>query len=105
MDPERFSGLMGLARRAGLTACGVEITLEKVRRHQAVIVFVDDGASDNTRKKIMDSCSFYDIRCVLLEDGLMDRALGLSGCRATALMKGSLTDEIIRLMEARSLSN
>ena len=98
MHPDRLPGLLGLARRAGLTVSGTDAVVSRVRRKEARCVLIDAGASDNTRKKLADACRSYKTRCFIVEEGLLDRACGLSDGRSLALLKGTLTDEIIRLL-------
>ena len=98
MGSDRLPGLLGLARRAGLTVTGTDAVISRIRRKDARCVLIDSGASDNTRKKLTDSCHSYGIRHFIVEEELLDRACGLSDGKCLALLKGTLTDEIIRLI-------
>lgn len=60
MKNKVFSNL-GLAMRAGKLVTGDESVLEAVRSGEAKLVVVAEDASDNTRKKIADKCSYYEV--------------------------------------------
>ena len=98
MTPDKLQGLLGLAKRAGLIVCGADTVLRKIRHREAVCVLIDAGASANTVKKLTDAGAYYQVKCAVVPEGLLDRACGLSGGKTAGLLKGSLTDEIIRLL-------
>ncbi|MNI84071.1 putative ribosomal protein YlxQ [compost metagenome] len=61
---------MGLAMRAGKVVHGDQAVLDAVRSKEAKLVVVATDASDNTRKKVADKCSHYQIP--LVEYGVRD---------------------------------
>ncbi|MGG5343781.1 YlxQ-related RNA-binding protein [Enterococcus sp. AZ192] len=61
MDKEKILNLLGLAMRAGKLVTGEELTLADIRSNKAKFVFVAADASENTRKKIKDKCSYYKV--------------------------------------------
>ena len=63
MDKEKILNLLGLAMRAGKLVTGEELTIGDIRSNKAKFVFVAADASDNTRKKIKDKCSYYNVPC------------------------------------------
>ena len=54
--------ILGLCRKAGRIVTGTDAVVDSVRTHQAGLVLVACNASANTRKRLKDSCSFYDVR-------------------------------------------
>ncbi|WP_409347229.1 YlxQ family RNA-binding protein [Paenibacillus sp. MBLB4367] len=64
MKNKVFSNL-GLAMRAGKVVTGDESVLDAVRSGEAKLVVVAEDASDNTRKKISDKCSFYEVPLIV----------------------------------------
>lgn len=61
MDKEKILNLLGLAMRAGKLVTGEELTISDIRSNKAKFIFVAADASDNTRKKIKDKCSYYNV--------------------------------------------
>ena len=58
--------MIGLARRAGKLACGTDAVLDAIRIKKAKSVYICNDVSDNTKKKICDSCKYYCIEyCIL----------------------------------------
>ncbi|MFC4598984.1 YlxQ family RNA-binding protein [Cohnella hongkongensis] len=52
---------LGLATRAGKLISGEEVVLKAIRSGEAKLVILAGDASENTRKKIKDKCSSYDV--------------------------------------------
>lgn len=57
----KILNLLGLAMRAGKLVTGEELTLKDIRANKAKFVFVAQDASENTRKKIKDKISYYNV--------------------------------------------
>ena len=53
--------LLSLAQRAGKVASGEFKTEESVKDGKACLVVVAKDASDNTKKKFINMCSFYQV--------------------------------------------
>ena len=68
----RLEFALGIARRAGAVFMGTEIIRDAVRRNKAKLVILAADASENTKKRLKNSCDFYGVR--LFETQLtMDR--------------------------------
>ena len=57
----KILNLLGLAMRAGKLVTREELTLKDIRANKAKFVFVAQDASENTRKKIKDKSSYYNV--------------------------------------------
>ena len=53
--------LLSLAAKAGKTVSGETAVLNAVRSGSAAVVIISTDASDNTKKKFCDKCSYYGI--------------------------------------------
>lgn len=53
--------LLSLAMRAGKIASGEFKTEESVKASKARLVVIASDASDNTKKKFMNMCTFYEV--------------------------------------------
>ena len=61
MKPDKVLAMLGLAMRAGKVVSGEFSTEKAVKSGKACLVIVAEDASDNTKKKFSDSCSYYQV--------------------------------------------
>ncbi len=61
MRQDRILSLLGMAEKAGKVASGEFSTERAVKRGSAFLVIVSADASENTKKKFRDMCSFYGV--------------------------------------------
>lgn len=62
---DKFLGILGLAKRAGKVSTGEEKCSLAVKKGISKLVIVACDASDNTKKSIIDSCKYYNIKYVV----------------------------------------
>ena len=91
-NSERFSGMMGFARRAGKTVSGTELVLRAVQKGTAKLVVVSESASDATRKKLRTNCEFYG--APRIEASVDTEELGRLIGKSSAISAVAITDEI-----------
>ena len=60
--------LLGIATKAGKTVSGESLCLEAIRGNKAKLVIVAGDASDNTKKKFIDKCSYYNVKMIINSD-------------------------------------
>jgi ribosomal protein L7Ae-like RNA K-turn-binding protein len=56
-----WTSLLGLAQRAGKCISGEELVIKEVRSNRAKLVLLAEDASANTRKKVIDKCTYYHV--------------------------------------------
>ena len=95
--PEKLKGYLGLAVRAGQAALGSSLALRDIRDGRAAVVLIDEGASENTRKKLGDACAFRRVPCLTVPSGWIGESCGKSDRMAVSVRRGGLADSIIRL--------
>jgi len=88
-------GLLGLAMRAGQVLPGAGRALDLIRQGQAGLILLDEGASDNTKKRFDDACAHHDTDCLLLSPGLLGEAIGRHGTMVAAMKPGSFTQKLL----------
>ena len=98
MDNRKLSGLIGLCMRARQLVLGTDMVLKAVRGGKAAVILMDEGASENLRKKLRDASSFHRVPLLELEAGLLDRAAGQDGKMAAAVLYGTLAEQIRQAM-------
>ncbi len=75
----KWAGLLGLARRAGKVASGMEAVVQAVRRGRARLVFLAADAGPHSERKVREACRAGRVPVVAVADKAM---LGrLSGSR------------------------
>ncbi len=92
-------GLLGLASRSGQIILGADLALREIRGGRAGAVLLDEGASEGTRKKILDACAYRGVPAYILPKDALSRACGKEGRMAAALKKGKLCQRIQELLE------
>ena len=92
------SGLMGLASWAGQITLGAEMALQEIRAGRAGLVLLDEGASDGTKKKILDACAYREVPVHMMPEGEISRACGRDGRMAAAVKKGRLCQRMEELL-------
>lgn len=61
MNPNRIFSMIGLAMKAGYVQSGEFCTEKAVKSGNASLVIVSAEASENTKKKFYNMCSYYKI--------------------------------------------
>ena len=61
MQSDKFHRMLGLATRAGKVVCGEGAALDSIRNKKACLIILSEDASENTRKRFCNSCSFYSV--------------------------------------------
>lgn len=68
MNKNKVLSMIGLAMKAGKIVSGEFQTEKSVKTGKAFLVLVAADASDNTRKKFQNMCSFYEVPLFFVED-------------------------------------
>ena len=63
MQNNRILSLLGLCMKAGRLKSGGFQTEEAVKSGKAMLVLIAADASDNTKDKFKNMCSFYRVKC------------------------------------------
>ncbi len=61
MKNNKIASLLGLSMKAGKVASGEFSTEKMVKAGKARLVLVAETASENTKKKFRDMCTFYEV--------------------------------------------
>ncbi len=97
IEHEPFYSLLGIAMRAGALTFGQDGVLKAISTGSAGFVLLDCGASDNTKKKISDSCRYYGIEVIETAADRLGFAVGKPGRMCAAVAKGTLGDRLHEL--------
>ena len=91
-------GLLGLAHRAGQVTLGADMALEVIRAGKAALALIDEGASEGTKKKLLDACAFRNVPAYFLPRDDLSRACGRDSRMAAAVRKGPFAGRLEQLL-------
>ena len=97
IEHDAFYSLLGIAQRAGVLTFGQDGVLKAIATGAARFVLLDDGASDNTKKKIGDSCRYYGVELALTQPDRLGFAVGRPGRMCAAVAAGTLGERLYEL--------
>lgn len=66
MNKTKALSLLGLAARARKIITGEELVIKGIQTGKISLVIITTDASENTRKKLLDKCSYYEIPYVVI---------------------------------------
>lgn len=98
----RVTTFLGLCMRAGKIISGQEACVELVRQNAAAVVFLDGGASENTRKRLTDACHSHGSPLYELSAGALGHAIGKPGRMVVALESGGMAEKLLSLTEGET---
>ncbi len=100
MQNERFNRLLGLAARAGKLAIGEGKALDFIKKRGACLVIISEDASENTKKKIKNSCDFYSTKIVEYGDRYtLGRYTGREFAVVIAVLDINMADGMKNILE------
>ncbi len=94
----RVTAFLGLCLRAGRLTTGQEACVELIRQEQAALVLMDEGASENTRKRVTDACRSHHTPLYQLSPGALGHAIGKPGRMVLAMKPDGMTDKLLALL-------
>ena len=99
MQSDKFLRMLGLAQRAGGIAFGEGAVRDSIRSKSARLVIVADDASDNTKKKIRDNCSFYNVQYIQVYDRYaLGKACGKEFAVVLAVTNASIAESLVNIL-------
>lgn len=102
MRQDKVLSLLGLAKKSGNIASGEFATEKAVKTGTAFLVVVANDASDNTRKRFADKCSFYNVPIEFYSDKAgLGHALGFEMRTSIAVLDPGFADSLIKKIRER----
>ena len=94
-DTRKVQGLLGLAQRSGKLVSGEFMVEKAVKGGQGLLVIVAGDASDNTKKKFKNMCTFYHVPFVeMLDKDTIGHCTGHSERSSLALTDSGFAETI-----------
>ena len=99
IERDAFYSMLGIARRAGALTLGTDGVLGAIASSSTAMVLLDAAASENTKKKLRDSCAFYGTELFETAPDRLGYAIGKPGRMCAAVAKGPLGDKLHALAQ------
>lgn len=95
---DRIISAFGLAKKAGKCVCGTSMCVDSIRSDAARLVIAASNLSDNTKKRLNDSCAFHKVECIYLDCDMnyLGARLGIKNGTACAALLDDGFVSIIR---------
>ena len=100
IERDDFFFMLGLAMRAGQLTFGEDGVKKAIASGGAKLVLLDAGASENTKKKMRDSCAYYGVQLVETAADRLGYAVGKPGRMSAAVAAGGICDKLISIVGA-----
>lgn len=88
---------LGLCMRAGQLISGQDACVTAVRGGGAAMALLDEDASPNTRKRMVDVCHNYSVPLYLVSPDALGQAIGKAGRMAVVLPPGGMAQKMLEL--------
>lgn len=94
----KFIGTLGLAIRARKTMTGEQVLIS-IRNQSAKLVLISDECGANTRKKLLDKCSFYHVPHAFISDADIAAATGQGNRKAIAILDKGFAEALLNCLK------
>lgn len=92
---DKVLSLIGLAMKAGKCVSGETMTESETKSGKAKLVIIADDASENTKKKFRDMCSYYKVPiCFYGKKDTLGNAMGKEFRSSAAILDKGFADGI-----------
>ncbi len=93
---DKIFNLIGLATRARKIISGEEL-MDAIRKKKVSLVILASDASENTRKRYSDKCSFYGIDLITVDDSFkLNQAIGKANRMAIGINDEGFKNSIMK---------
>lgn len=99
INKSRVFGLLGLAAKAGKVQSGEFSTEKSVKSGRACLVIVSEEASENTKKKFRNMCTYYEVPLYILSDKeALGHAMGKEFRASLAVQDANFAQAIMKVL-------
>ncbi|MED4211143.1 YlxQ family RNA-binding protein [Priestia megaterium] len=96
---EQWISFLGLANRARKLISGEELVVREVRKQKAKLVLLASDASENTKKKVTDKCSYYNVSVKIVSDRYtLGQAIGKDARVVVAVMDEGFAKKLATML-------
>ncbi|MCP8616483.1 L7Ae/L30e/S12e/Gadd45 family ribosomal protein [Salirhabdus salicampi] len=96
---QSYLNIVGLAFRAGKCTLGEEAIVRDIKKQKISLLIIANDASNNTKKKLTDKCTYYKIPYVITDDrDTLSNAIGKSGRVAIGITDKGFAQKISTML-------
>ncbi|KAB7708090.1 YlxQ family RNA-binding protein [Bacillus aerolatus] len=100
MNEPQWARLLGLATRARKIISGEELTVKEIQKGRAELVLLSADASPNTKKKIQDKASFYQVPLKWIDNRyVLGQAIGKEARVVAAVLDAGFAKKLSALLD------
>ena len=91
-----YLNLLGLSFRAGKCSIGEDAIIKNIRNKEAKLVLLARDVGNQTKKKITDKCTYYEVPYIIVDEGReeLSHAIGKSQRVAVAILDKGFAKKI-----------
>jgi ribosomal protein L7Ae-like RNA K-turn-binding protein len=93
----KLHNFLGLCARAGALKTGEALCERLAKSGGALVVLVDGGASERSKKAMRDACDYGGVPLIELMPGALGQAVGKPGRMAAAVTEKNFADRLIQM--------
>ena len=106
MSVSRTDRLIGLAMKAGKIISGSDLVETGIRTGKAKLVLLAQDASDNTKKRLRDKCTYYQVPIYLYSDkNALGKMIGKEERSAAAVTDDGFAEAIKKILDSESYNH
>lgn len=95
-----WESLLGLANRAGKCVSGEELVVKEIRQQRAKMILLAEDASANTRKKLIDKCTYYQVPYYIVPNRYeLGNAIGKEQRVTVAVIDNGFAEKLKKLID------
>ncbi|MFA6308539.1 MAG: ribosomal L7Ae/L30e/S12e/Gadd45 family protein [Clostridia bacterium] len=103
---EKIYTFIGLAQKAGRLFSGEELCERALKKNKVKVLIVTEDASDNTKKKFSDMCSYRSVELRYFgQKEILGRYIGKEIRAVVGISDIGFTKKLLELLESRGLQN
>ena len=92
-------GIFGLAAASRNVSIG-ETLVKEIRSRRCKYVVIADNASDNTKKRLIDKCTYYHVKYGFIESSeILSNAIGKSNIKAVGILDYGFAKKIEEILK------
>ena len=100
MKQNKWMSLLGLANRAQKVISGEDLVLKEMKNGQVKLVLLSEDASKNTKRKMINKCTYYHIPFKYVNNRYMlGKAIGKEARVVVALTEAGFAKKLASLLD------
>ena len=92
--------LLGLANRAGKIVSGEELVIKEIQKRRVNLVILANDAANNTKKTILNKCSYYQIPFKIVPDRyILGQSIGKDKRVVVGITDKGFSEKLLQLLD------